>query len=286
MRNISARMTPIWAAVHVGHFRQNLFAREGVVMGDFYDPDFYDWRIGPGARVHDIYVAAGCELGGPVLDLGCGTGDVLIPLASAGVETCGLDSSERMLGRLRQKLAAMDEAVRSRVTIINAAFEDFELDRRFRQVFIANDTIGHVLGLHPLRNVLSRCFKHLQPGGRLLFDTPQFDVVYLGQHTNGRRSYPHNGGRYDLPDGRAVQVWEHINYETAIGVIDALFHYEFLDARGCVLTSQYRRLRIQPRNREEYMMLLELAGFHDIVVEQQKRGDGYCLDLFVAKRGG
>jgi len=279
-------MIVLQAAVQRSQFRQDLLTREGVVMSDFYDPDFYDWRVGPGDRVHDIYVAAGRELGGPVLDLGCGIGDVLIPVACAGLETCGLDSSERMLGRLRQKVAAMDEVVRRRVTIINAALEDFELDRRFRQVFIANDTIGHVLGCRPLRNVLNRCFQHLLPGGRLLFDTPQFDVVYLGERANGGQSYPRDRGRYDLPDGRAVQVWERISYETDIGVLDALFQYEFLDAQGCVLSSQYRRLRIQPRRREEYMTLLELAGFCDIVVEQQKREDGYCLELFAAKRGG
>src|SRR4051812_35264615 len=53
----------------------------------------------------DFFVSEAVNCKGPVLELGCGTGRVLLPTARAGIEICGLDSSSHMLERCREKLA-------------------------------------------------------------------------------------------------------------------------------------------------------------------------------------
>ena len=80
-------------------------SREGWQGWDEYAP-FYDWENARTLGRRDVpfwrRVAAGA--GGRVLELGCGTGRVLLPLARAGVDLVGIDRSDRMLARLRSRL--------------------------------------------------------------------------------------------------------------------------------------------------------------------------------------
>ena len=65
----------------------------------------------------DFFVSEAVAAGGPVLELGCGTGRVLLPCARAGATMWGLDASESMLDRCRGKLASENEDVRNRVVL-------------------------------------------------------------------------------------------------------------------------------------------------------------------------
>src|SRR6185503_14924092 len=78
-----------------------------------------------------FFVEAAREAGSPVLEVGCGTGRVLIPTARAGLEVVGLDLSPNMLGVCRQKLKDEPEAVQSRVQLVQADMRNFELGHLF-----------------------------------------------------------------------------------------------------------------------------------------------------------
>jgi SAM-dependent methyltransferase len=79
--------------------------QEGWQGWDEYAP-FYDWENARTLGRRDVpfwrRIAAGA--GGRVLELGCGTGRVSLPLAKAGVDLVGIDRSDRMLARLRSRL--------------------------------------------------------------------------------------------------------------------------------------------------------------------------------------
>ncbi len=79
--------------------------------------EFYDVLPGYAGR-EDVrfYVDLALEVGGPVLELGCGTGRVLIPIARSGVSITGVDGSAGVLARCRSKLYAEPPGVRARVT--------------------------------------------------------------------------------------------------------------------------------------------------------------------------
>ena len=75
--------------------------------------EFYDYNPAYAARPDlDSYLSLARAAPGPVLGLGCGTGRVLIPTAAAGCRIVGLDLSEYMLARCREKLAAQPGEVR------------------------------------------------------------------------------------------------------------------------------------------------------------------------------
>src|SRR5881409_766472 len=92
-----------------------------------------------------FFVEAALAAGGSVLELGCGTGRVLIPTARAGVEIVGVDASPHMLRVCHERLQPEPDAVRSRVTLVQADMRSFEIDRRFTLATIPFRPFQHLL---------------------------------------------------------------------------------------------------------------------------------------------
>ncbi|OGO67511.1 MAG: hypothetical protein A2Z37_01130 [Chloroflexi bacterium RBG_19FT_COMBO_62_14] len=108
------------------------------------------------------------ECGGPVLELGCGYGRILIALAREGWSVAGLDHDQDMLARAAARL---NEDLRQRITLHHADITDFSLDQTFSllispcNTFASLDEDGFVLA--------SNCgLRHLSPSGRLVLDLP------------------------------------------------------------------------------------------------------------------
>src|SRR5262245_10170456 len=78
---------------------------EGYEGWDDYAP-FYDWENARtlGRRDVPFWRALALQAGGPVLELGCGTGRIAIPLGRAGISLVGVDRSDQMLARARQRV--------------------------------------------------------------------------------------------------------------------------------------------------------------------------------------
>ena len=74
---------------------------------------------------------------GPVLELGCGTGRVAIPLAEAGLDVVGLDRSAAMLAVATERRRVLPADVRRRIRFVEGDMTDFHLPRRFGLVFAA-----------------------------------------------------------------------------------------------------------------------------------------------------
>jgi SAM-dependent methyltransferase len=100
---------------------------------------------------------------GPVLDLGCGTGRVTIPLLQAGLEVDGLDLWEPMLARLRAKAEALGFAPR----LHRAPMQRFQLGRRYERILCAFNAFAHNLTREDQLSCLRSCRDHLAPGGAL-----------------------------------------------------------------------------------------------------------------------
>jgi SAM-dependent methyltransferase len=116
------------------------------------------------------------QSGGPVLELGCGTGRILIPLARAGQTVTGLDSSEPMLALARAKTAAESDQVQKRIFLKTANMKDFDLNERFSLIVIPYNTFMHIDPVtRPM--VLRRVCQHLSSTGTLFIDLASpFDI--------------------------------------------------------------------------------------------------------------
>ena len=85
------------------------------------------------------------KAGGRTLELGCGTGRVLIPTAETGCEITGLDFSPYMLQKCREKLEKQPEDVQRRVKIIRGDMTDFNTGEKYALVTVPFRPFRHLM---------------------------------------------------------------------------------------------------------------------------------------------
>ena len=177
-------------------------------MGSSYDaiPDFgllYD-SVPLYAARQDVafYVDEAKATRGAVLEVGCGTGRILLPIARAGAAITGIDASKHMLERCRAKLAAEPAAVRARVRLAQHDMRDFELAEKFGLIIAPFRVVQHLTTVDDQLRFLETVARHLAPGGRLVFDVfnPRFDILVAA---NGVEHEDTPAQR--LPDGRTLR---------------------------------------------------------------------------------
>jgi len=118
--------------------------------------------LGPDVK---FYEGLAVRSGGPVLELGCGTGRALIPIAARGIACAGVDASQAMLDEFRRKPGA------AAVSLSCERMESFDLKgRRFQMVFAAFRGFQHLDAVEQQLACLSRVRSHLGPGGVFAFD--------------------------------------------------------------------------------------------------------------------
>jgi SAM-dependent methyltransferase len=142
------------------------------IYAGFYDPDVGDFDAD--LRMYEQF-AVRCS--SPILELGCGTGRVLIPLARQGYRITGVDSSTAMLERARAKIA--EENLIERVTLLEQEMRDLELGERFNLAFAALNSFAHLHTTDDQLTALAQIRHHLNPGGLLILDLSNPDMGRL-----------------------------------------------------------------------------------------------------------
>lgn len=123
-------------------------------------------------RRYDVrfYESIAAEHGGPILELGAGSGRVTIALARAGHEVVAVDRMEPMLAQLQGALAKETRAVRERVRIVRGDLLTVRLRLRFALVIAPFNVFMHLYTRDDVERALATCRAHLAPRGRLVFD--------------------------------------------------------------------------------------------------------------------
>lgn len=224
------------------------------IMSRHYDDDYASLLSGDDVR---FYLDLAVEDGGPVLELGCGTGRVLLPTARAGVAITGLDSSPRMLERLGETLRAEDEAVRGRVELAQADMSSGGLDlgRRFSLVTAPFRGAQHLLRRDDQRRWLRNVRRHLADDGNLVFDVFQPDYKLMAAAGDFAVDAQYTD-RTGLPLRRSVRV----THRFAEQIMDAEFRWEVFRHSGWQVESQ-GVCTMRWYTRGELENLLELEGF-------------------------
>ncbi|MFZ0461488.1 MAG: class I SAM-dependent methyltransferase [Candidatus Acidiferrales bacterium] len=159
-------------------------------------------------KFYCAYAARFLKRGDSILELGCGTGRVLAPLAKDGHKICGLDLSAAMLEQCRKRLEAESAEVKSRVHLVEANMAGFNLGEKFRLIIIPFRPFQHLLDVEEQLACLRSVHAHLENGGRLIVDFFQtdaqrmHDAKFLEERETDRDLH--------LPDGRRLGVTERI----------------------------------------------------------------------------
>ena len=138
---------------------------------------FYDLDFGEADADLFMYQQFASRCGSPILELGCGTGRVLLPLARQGYQITGVDLSLPMLEVARSKVAAED--LSGQVTLSRQDMRELELDDRFNMAFAAINSFMHLLSTGDQLAALARIRTHLNPGGLLILDLFNPDLSRL-----------------------------------------------------------------------------------------------------------
>jgi len=130
-----------------------------------------------------FYVDEAKRSGGPVVELGAGTGRIAIPIAQAGIDVIGVDSSRGMLDVARQ--AAAEAGVAARLDLRVGDLRDPPLDRPVPLIICPFRSLLHLHEDPDRRRALAAVHRLLEPGGRFVFDVfaPGQDDI---EETQGR----------------------------------------------------------------------------------------------------
>lgn len=239
-----------------------------------------------------FYADAIRRFGEPGLDLGCGTGRILLPLLAQGLDVDGTDVSPDMI-RLASEAASKGGFAPG---LIVQAGQDLDLDRRYRTIYLCG-----VFGLGGRRDwdreILHRAYRHLEPGGALLIwhQLPYHDVdlerwgIWLPE---GRAQLPRpwreSGERRHLADGEEIEL---ITRTAGFDPWKQRYQME-MRARlwhdGKVVHEETGALSENMYFAQELLLLLDDAGFRDVEVEAGYRRRPATVDdetvVFIARR--
>lgn len=220
--------------------------------------DLYDWVYAWKRDDIPFYVEEAQRSGGPVLELGCGTGRVAIPVAQAGIEVVGLDSSAKMLQVARRKARALGP-ISGKLTWARGDMRSLSLTRKFALVIIPYRGFLSLLSVEEQRRCLEGIKAHLLPGGRLVFDIFVPDLHTL---TDDTAAPVHSWDVTHPETGHRLVIWDQSRFDNHNQVINVRMIIEELDRAGEMVRKLYRDFQLRYIHRYEAQHLLELCGFH------------------------
>lgn len=209
-----------------------------------------------------FYVEESVRSGSPVLEIGCGTGRLLIPIAQAGVDIVGLDRAPRMLDIAREKVAGLSQDTQSRIEFVLGDMRSLMLERQFNLVMVPYRAFTHLLTTDDQKQALSRIRDHLIDGGKLIMNNNDRSLESLAQEIAQPEPLLKKIADFVRPDnGNRVIVWSTGSYDptTQVHVEDRVF--EEIDNGGNTLSRTHTPLIYRTMFRFEMQHLLELCGF-------------------------
>lgn len=235
----------------------------------FYEADslsteIYDARsaaIIPGGPVDgdiEFYLRFARETGGPVLDVGCGTGRVAIALAKDGHEVVGVDLSAPMLRLAEKQRRSLPDVAARRISFVEADMTTLLLGRDFPLIVAPFRVFQFLLTSAAQRQALAAFRAHLRPEGRLVLDLfdPLLDRVVPGA------SFPARGSELVHPTTGNRVLWEvtaRTQEPTRQLITEEWTATEFAPDGG-VLRTDSERLTLRWSLRSEMRLLFELEG--------------------------
>ena len=229
-------------------------AAEGIMKSPFDDAELYDVLFGDLAFDRNFYLELARGAKGPVLEVACGTGRILIPCMQAGGDIDGLDRYSSMVEVLRRKASALGLNPGLYVTDMRA----FKLPRQYRLIFIAFNGFVHNLTTADQIETLKACREHLLPGGSLVFN-----IFYPGlEIISGPEGSPILELEAKHPvTGLPVRIYDTRRLNRVDQIQHSSIEIQELDGEGRVAASHVSETWMRWTFKPEMELLLNAAGF-------------------------
>lgn len=236
----------------------------------------YDVWFPPGGAFRDapFYRRRIEAQGGAALEIGSGTGRLLIPYVAAGLDVEGLESSREMLDLCRAKAARAGV----KPTLHEGRMESMQLGKRFRTIFVPLATLQLLPRREDALAALRRFREHLAPGGELIVSlyVPWKELDADGEWRVRRSA---------AVDGELVVLSEAIRSDRGDQSQTWWLRYEVVrDVE--VVRAELHTMQVRWYQRAEFALMLEACGFAEHVAlgdyDDAPAGGGPDL-IFVAR---
>ena len=222
------------------------------------------------------------------LELGCGTGRVLIPTAISECEITGLDLSPYMLKKCQEKLDEQAKEVQQRVRLIQDNMTDFETGEMYALVTTPFRSFQHLISVEEQKDCLACINKHLFPHGLLILDLFHTDVSRI-YHPRYMLEQEY-AADLKLPDGRNLRCTTRISSfhpDRQYNDIEIIYYVSHPDGRTKRLVQAFP---LRHFFRYEVEHLLELCGFRVIELfgdyDRSKFSNDSPEMIFIAEKRG
>ena len=232
----------------------------------------YDW-----AEVYDdyasglpgdveFYVSEAARTDGELLELGCGTGRILIPLAEAGNQITGLDVTPAMLTICREKVERLSDEVRARVKLIEGNMCDFDLGKTFALIICPYRAFLHNLTLDDQLATLACVRRHLAPAGRFVMNVfdPKLELISNHLHEENASDWELFRSYFDSTTGYQIDVYEKRWYDPEAQIIHCKCRFVEKRDDGSEKRKDTKLLTLRWVTRWEMTHLFARAGFEVI----------------------
>ena len=212
--------------------------REDEIAGarePFEDATLYDWEYRRRREDLSFYRMLADERGGPVLDLGCGTGRLMVPLLRDGHVVVGVDHARAMLARAAERVARLPPSGRRRALLVRADLRRLPVEAapRFALAIVAFHGIQHLVTDAELLGFFRSVRAALIPGGWLAFDlfAPDPEFMARVRAAGPARRWHRTLFRHPVT-GRREAYSASYAFDARRGTLLTTFHYQPVDALG------------------------------------------------------
>jgi SAM-dependent methyltransferase len=191
-------------------------------LEDFRDPQIYDLQDEGYYEDYSLSEQWASLLGGPLLDLACGTGRMALRMAELGYQVTGVDITPEMIDWARQKAAKQGVSIEWVV----ADARMFQLQKQFSFIYMLENAFQFFLTREDQEAMLARVQEHLLPEGCFLFETrnPSPRNLLEVRHPQG--------DTFATPDGGHLVVTEQQHYDPMTQIQHYTRHLAFLQPGG------------------------------------------------------
>ncbi len=223
---------------------------------DDYDliAPFYDIEHAQFSEDLDMYSNYAEVSGGSLLELACGSGRVLLPLAREGYEVTGVDTSRSMLALARQAL--QEAGVASHSELVQQDMRTMRLGCKFRMAFIALGSFAHITSRKEQQQALATVHAHLSTGGLFILDISNADARYM-EDLGGQILHQ---GTWSRDDGKVLTHFVSPASSTDRHLLE-LTHFYDQHSQGGTVQRTTVTTHLYLFERGEMELLLEQAGF-------------------------
>ena len=221
--------------------------------------EFWDLFRGDTSNWEDrfFYLDVVKRYGQPVLDVGCGTGRILLDFMQQGIDIEGVDNSPDMLALLRQKA----ETLHLNPTFYQQEMTELSLPRKYQTILIPSSSFQLLLdaSLPPL--TMNRFYEQLQPGGVLVM--PFMKLWQEGDPLENE--FTREVVRPE--DGATIRRWQFARFNPETELEDSVDRYEIVKDGQVVASEEHKQSpATRSYTQEQAMTLYQEAGFKDIEV--------------------